>query len=405
LEVNYLENESLKDSINAEIDRMRKRLIEMAEIVHANPEIGYQEYQTSKIYTEELRKKGFTLTNEFSELPTAFKASYQGRKIGPTIALLAELDALPGLGHACGHNIIGTASVGAAIAISKFMPMIPGTIMVFGTPAEEAAVNNAGGKVRMLKEIKKVDAAMLVHPSSKNVVNTRNVCREALKLEFHGKAAHAGAVPHLGVNALDAAINTFNLINAMRQHLTNDVRIHGIISHGGDAPNIVPAYAAIKLYVRARKRKYLAEVVEKVKNCARGAALGTGATVEVNSYAARYLNMVSNPTLATLFQKNWEQLGLTIEVSPERSYGSTDMGNVSQELPAIHPYIAIAPKGTPGHSEAFMEASRSEKAHESLIYATKGLAMTAVDLFTRPDQVIKMKKDFEDFKTGKFIDY
>jgi len=400
-----LESESLKDGVNAEIDLMRKRLIEMAEAVHANPEIGYQEYQTSQLYTEELRKKGFTLINGVSGLPTAFKASCQGRKGGPTIAFLAELDALPSLGHACGHNIIGVASVGAAIAISKFMPMIPGTIMVFGTPAEEAAVDNAGGKVRMLEEIKKADAAMLVHPSSRNMVRTRNVCREALKIEFHGKAAHAGAVPHLGVNALDAAVNAFNLINAMRQHVTNDVRIHGIISHGGDAPNIVPAYAAIKMYVRARKREYLAEVVEKVKNCARGAALGTGATVEVNSYAARYLNMVSNPTLATLFQKNWEQLGLTIEALPERSYGSTDMGNVSQELPAIHPYIAIAPKGTPGHSEAFREASRSEKAYESLIYAVKGLAMTAVDLFTGPDQVIRMKMDFEDFKTGKFIDY
>jgi amidohydrolase len=400
-----LESESLKDGIKTEIDLMRKRLIEMAETIHANPEIGYQEYQTSQIYTEELRKKDFTLINGVSRLPTAFKASYKGRKGGPTIAFLAELDALPGLGHACGHNIIGTASVGAAIAISKFLPTISGTIMVFGTPAEEAAVDNAGGKVRMLEEIKKADAAMLVHPSSRNMVRTRNVCREALKIEFHGKAAHAGALPHLGVNALDAAVNTFNLINAMRQHVTNDVRIHGIISHGGDAPNIVPAYTAIKMYVRAIRKDYLAEVVEKVKNCARGAAHGTGATVEVNSYAARYLNMVSNPTLATLFQKNWEQLGLTIEEPPERSYGSTDMGNVSQELPAIHPYIAIAPQGTPGHSEAFRDASRSKKAHESLIYATKGLAMTAVDLFTKPDQVKRMTMDFEDFKTGKFTDY
>jgi amidohydrolase len=403
--VTDLESESLKERVIGEIDGMRERLIEMAATVHANPEIGYQEYQTAQLYTDALEKAGFTLITGVAGLPTAFKASCQGRQGGPTVAFLAELDALPGVGHACGHNIIGTASVGAAMALRTFMPTIPGTIVVFGTPAEEAAVDDAGGKVRMLAEIKEADAAMLVHPSTTNTVRARNVCREALKIEFHGKAAHAGAVPHLGVNALDAAVNAFNLINALRQHVTSDVRIHGIISHGGDSPNVVPAYAAIKLYVRAPRREALAAAVERVTNCARGAALGTGTTVEVHSYAARYLNMVSNPTLAHLFQQNWEQLGLTIEEPPERSYGSTDMGNVSQELPALHPYIAIAPAGTPGHSDAFREAARSMKAQEGLISAAKGLAMTAVDLFTRPDQVKQMQRDFEAFKTGSFIDY
>jgi amidohydrolase len=403
--VNDLKSENLKEVINFQIDQMRERLIEISETVHANPEIGYQEYQTSQLYTEELRKNGFTLVNGVSGLPTAFKASYRGKKGGPTIAFLAEMDALPGLGHACGHNIIGAAAVGAAIAISDLMSTIPGTIMVFGTPAEEAAVDKAGGKVRMLDELKRADVAMMVHPSNKTMVKIRNVCREALKIEFHGKATHAGTFPHLGVNALEAAVNTFNLVNAMRQHVTNDVRIHGIISHGGEAPNIVPSYAAIKLYVRAIKRDYLAEVVEKVKDCARGAALGTGSAVEISSYAERYINMINNPTLSGLFQKNWEQLGLTIEEPAERSYGSTDMGNVSQELPAIHSYISIAPHGTPGHSEVFREAARSKKANESLLYAAKGLAMTAIDLFTRPDQLKRMKMDFEDFKTGRFTDY
>jgi len=167
----------------------------------------------------------------------------------------------------------------------------------------------------------------------------------------------------------------------------------------------VPAYAAIKLYVRAIKAAYLDEVVEKVKNCACGAARGTGATVEITCYAARYLNMVSNPTLARLFQTNWEQLGLTVEDPPKRRSGSTDMGNVSQVLPALHPYIAIAPKGTPGHSEAFMEASRSARGYDGMVYAAKGLAMTAIDLFTRPDQVQQMQRDFAAFTTGAFTDY
>jgi amidohydrolase len=285
------------------------------------------------------------------------------------------------------------------------MGRVNGTLLVFGTPAEESVVDNACGKPRMLDEIKLADAAMLVHPGPKNTVKTLNVCREALLFRFHGKSAHAGAAPHLGVNALDAAIAMFNMINALRQHVRMDVRIHGIITRGGDSPNVIPEYAEVRLYVRAKDLSYLEETVERVKNCALGAALGTGARVEVSTYASRDLNMVSNPTLADLFMKNWESLGVVVEDVKERSYGSSDMGNVSQVIPAIHPTVAIAPEGTPGHSVAFMEAARSEKGHEGLIIAAKGLAMTAVDLFTRPEVVERMKKDFEDFKSGRWVDY
>jgi amidohydrolase len=280
-----------------------------------------------------------------------------------------------------------------------------GTVIVFGTPAEEAAVDNAGGKVIMLKEIQKADAALAVHPSTRTAVRVRNVCREALKLEFYGRSAHAGAVPQLGINALDAAINTFNLVNALRQHVQSDVRIHGIITDGGSSPNIVPEYAAIRLYVRAMTKTYLNEVVEKVKACARGAAVGTGTKVKIHNYAARYLNMVDNLTLAELFQRNWESLGVTVQEPTERNYGSTDMGNVSQRIPALHPYIKIAPNTIPGHSPAFRDAADSAAGYEGLIYAAKGLAMTAIDLFMKPNYVRRMKQNFEDFKTGNFLDY
>lgn len=398
-------NGDLKARVTDEVDEIRTRLIAMSDMVHSNPEIGYQEYQTSKLYSDELEKYGFSVTRGVSGLSTAFNAVFRGREEGPLIAFLAEMDALPGLGHACGHNIIGTASVGAGIAVSKLMSELNGTIMVLGTPAEEGAVDNASAKAIMLDEINEADAAMLVHPSETTRVKIRNLGREALKIEFHGKASHAGGAPHLGINALDAAVNTINMVNALRQHVNSDVRIHGIITHGGDSPNVVPEYAAIKMYVRTPDRTSLEAVVEKVSNCARGAAMGTGTKVEISSYANRVLSMVSNPTLATLFQHNWEQLGVAVVDSAERRYGSTDMGNVSQAIPALHPYIAIAPKGTPGHSVAFMEAMNTEKAHEGLILAAKGLAMTAIDLFTRPDQVEKMKRDFEDFKNGKFTDY
>ena len=397
--------ESLKLKVTAEIDRMRPKLIEISDTVHTNPEIGYQEFKTSKFYCDELEKAGFKVTRGISGMPTAFKAVFEGRPGGPKVAFLAEMDALPGLGHACGHNIIGTASVGAGIAVSRLMGEVAGTVMVFGTPAEESVVEGACGKPRMLDEIRVADAAMLVHPGSVNTVKLLNVGREALFFKFYGKASHAGATPHLGVNALDGVLNTFNLINALRQHVRMDVRIHGIITRGGDSPNIVPDYAEMRLYVRAKDPAYLEETVERVKNCARGAALGTGTRVEIGTYATRDYNMVSNPTLVELFTKNWESLGVKVEEVTERSYGSSDMGNVGQVMPAIHPTVSIAPEGTPGHSVAFRDAAKSEAGHEGLILAAKGLAMTAVGLFTKPEIVERMKRDFEAYKSGEFTDY
>jgi metal-dependent amidase/aminoacylase/carboxypeptidase family protein len=218
-----------------------------------------------------------------------------------------------------------------------------------------------------------------------------------LKIEFYGKAAHAGSSPHLGVNALDAAVNTFNLANALRQHVKSDVRIHAIITHGGESPNIVPSYAALKMYIRASRLQYLEKVVEKVKQCAQRAAIGTGARVEIEQYAARYLNMVSNPTLAKLFHSNWRALGVEITTGTKRSYGSTDMSNVSQVIPALHPYIAITSSDIAGHSTAFRKAAGSSAGHQGLLVAAKGLAMTAVDLFTTPGHVQQMRRDFDAF--------
>ena len=395
---------SLKAKVIAEVDSLGSYLVKMSDTVHSNPEIGYQEFKTSKLYCDALSERGFRVTRGVSGMETAFKAVCKGKSDGPTVALLAELDALPGLGHACGHNIIGTASVGAGIALSRFIQEMPGTLIVFGTPAEEAAVDNACGKPRMLDEIKVADAAMIVHPGVKNTVKGLNVCREAM-IKFYGKAAHAGGSPHLGINALDGVLSTFNMINALRQHVRMDVRIHGIVSRGGNSPNIVPEYAEMRLYVRAKDPAYLEETVERVKNCARGAALGTGTKVEIGTTATRDLNMVSNPALAELFAQNWESLGVKVEEVKERSYGSSDMGDVSQVIPGLHPTVAIAPEGTAGHSVAFREAAKSEKGHEGLVLACKGLAMTTVDLLTRPDQVQKMKKDFQDFKEGRWTDY
>lgn len=397
--------DKFKSRVILELDTMQERLGTLSDAIHKNPEIGFQEVQTSQLLTSELQRHGFEITQGIAGLQSAFKAERSGQSRGIQLAFLAEMDALPGLGHACGHNLIATASVGAAIALSKVLPEMEGTIVVFGTPAEEAAVDNAGGKVQLLHELKKMDAAMLVHPSSQTRVVLLNICREALKIEFYGKAAHAGSSPHLGINALDAAVNTFNLVNALRQHVKSDVRIHAIITHGGESPNIVPPYAALKLYVRASQLQHLEEVVEKVKLCAQGAAIGTGTRVEIEQYAARYLNMVSNPTLAKLFRNNWKALGVETTAGSKRCYGSTDMGNVSQVIPALHPYIAITSPDIAGHSTAFRMAAGSSAGHQGLLVAAKGLAMTAVDLFTTPRQVQQMRRDFDAFLQGKFIDY
>jgi amidohydrolase len=278
------------------------------------------------------------------------------------------------------------------------MPKVSGTLVVFGTPAEEAAVENAGGKVIMINEIAKADVAMMVHPSNRTIVEATSIAREALEFEFFGKAAHAGGSPHEGINALNAVIHMFTMVDALRQHVKPDVRIHGIITDGGKAPNIVPEHAAARMYVRAKDKEYLKEVVEKVKKCAEGAALATGATVKARNYANTYENMVTNRTLAEAMKKNWEKIGVNVQEPEREGSGSTDMGNVSQVVPSIHPYIAIGPEEMPGHSIEFVKASASEQGHQALINAAKGLAMTSIDVFTNPELLAKIKQEFKEFK-------
>jgi len=388
----------LKTEVVAEIDSLSKKLIEISDRIHANPEVGHKEHATSKLLSDELEKAGFKVERRVCGLATAFKATMQGKSSGPAVALLAEMDALPGIGHGCGHNIIGTATLGAALALKKIMPKVNGSLIVFGTPAEEAAVDDAGGKVIMIDEIAKADVAMIVHPSSRTLVEATSIAREALEFEFFGKAAHAAGSPHEGINALNAVIHMFTMVDALRQHVKPDVRIHGIITDGGKAPNIVPEHAVSRMYVRAKEKEYLKEVVEKVRKCAEGAALATGATMKVRSYANTYENMVTNHALAEAMKENWERIGVKVQERETEGSGSTDMGNVSQVTPSIHPYIAIGPEKMPGHSTEFVKAAASEEGHRGLISAAKGLAMTSIDVFTNPELLAKIKQEFKKFK-------
>lgn len=383
----------LKHRVITTVQCWREELIRISDTIHANPELGFEEVQAAALLAGILEDNGFDVERGIAGMETAFIASLKGGDDGPTVAFLAEYDALPGLGHACGHNIIGAAAVGAGLAMRAVLSELAGTIQVIGTPAEEGG----GGKAIMVDAgvFAGVDAAMMMHPSGRNLLGRLALTAYSVSIEFFGKPAHAAAKPDEGINALEAMLLTFNGINALRQHLRDDARIHGIITHGGDAANIVPDYTSADLIVRAADTPYAAEVLEKVQACAQGAALATGARLEFKQPGPRYDARLPNPTLVALFRENMLALGHEIELATgNERMGSSDIGNVSQVIPTIHPYIAIAPEDVGGHTVEFREAAASEKGHEGLITAAKALAMTAVDLLSEPANMAEARRTF-----------
>ena len=388
---NAVTKDELKAKINEQVESQRLELIELSLKIHANPELGFKEEKALTWLTAYLKKNGFQVEKGVGSLPTSFKAAYGNSK--PVIALLAEYDALPEVGHACGHNIIAAAAVGAGIASKCVVDNCGGTVAVFGTPAEELF----GGKVTMLQArvFDGVDAALIVHPGMRNVATTEALACISLDVEFFGKAAHAAAHPEQGINALEAMILSFNAINSLRQHIKEKARIHGIITHGGEAANVVPAYSAAKFLVRAPDNTYLDELKQTVLNCFTGAALATGARLEHKWGEIIYAPMNNNLFLARLFSQNLESLGRKVEsFEPHFGFGSTDMGNVSQVIPAIHPSISVAPLGTSVHSPEFALAAASKSGHDGLIDAAKALAMTVADLLSKPEALAKVKEEF-----------
>jgi len=379
--------DELKQRVVDEVDARRDELIRISDTIHAKPELAFQEFEAAALLTSVLEQEGFTVQRGVAGLETAFVASYAGQKGDrPVVALLAEYDALTDLGHACGHNIIGTASVGAALALRPILDELAGTIQVAGTPAEEGGA----GKVIMAEAgvFDGVDAAMMVHPSTRTMTRRDSLACYELEMEFFGQAAHAAGGPDKGINALDACVLTYNNISALRQQLTDDVRIHGVITHGGSAPNIIPDYTAARFLVRAAEKDHALAMLDKVEDCARAGALAAGAEVKLTRGETYYANMAPNPVLADLFDANLTALGREVLLPPPSGrMGSTDMGNVSHVVPALHPYIAIAPEEVAGHSPEFRAASASPEGHAGLLDAAKALAMTAVDLFSNSERV------------------
>lgn len=382
---------ALRDKVWEHIDELNDRLWETALKIHENPELGFEEYQAAAWMTEILEQGGFSVERGVAGLPTAFRAVHPASSPGPTIAILCEYDALPQIGHACGHNLMAMIGVGAGLGLAPFKSELPGRLLVIGTPAEEAG----GGKGIMVRAgvFADVDAAMITHPGARTLFCRGSLAVQTVKMSFHGKAAHASSRPEEGINALDAAIQTFNGLNALRQHIRDGARVHGIITHGGERPNIVPEYAAAEFYVRAAQNDYCEELVEKLKNCARGGALAAGAEVKFDLTGHMYKALNQNRTMAEVWGKYATELGYPNE-EYEGGLGSTDMGDVSWEVPGIHPSIRISDHPVAGHSRDFAEASRSELARKGMIAAAKAEAALAIDLFQDPALMERVKAEF-----------
>lgn len=317
--------ESLKNRILADIDNCQEELTGLSRQIFSNPELGFKEHRAMAWLTDFLEKRGFSIERGIFGLPTAFQAAYGKGK--PVIALTAEYDALPDLGHACGHNLIAASAVGAAFASKTVIDSLGGKVVVIGTPAEELY----GGKVTMAQRgaFNNLDAAMTVHPGTRNKAVTSALACQGLDIQFFGRASHAAGSPQKGINALEAMILSFNSVNSLRQHIESTARIHGIITDGGQAPNIVPAHTAASFTVRAADETYLSELKQKVLNCFKGAAAATGARLEYHWDELSYAPMLNNLTIGKLFARNMRRLGRNMKmVDPDLDFGSTDFGNV-----------------------------------------------------------------------------
>ncbi|AGX04305.1 MULTISPECIES: M20 family metallopeptidase [Bacillus] len=390
----------MKQIIQNEIDKLKQEFVNISTYIGENPELGHEEFKSSAILIETLEKHGFNVEKGTCGLPTAFRAVYDSGIAGAAIGLMAEYDALPEVGHACGHNLIGTMAIAAGIGLSKAVGETGGKVIVYGTPAEETK----GGKVTMAENgiFDELDVAMMVHPLSKYLKSGRSLAMDAIQFEFFGKSAHAAASPEKGINALDAVLQTFNSINALRQHITSDARIHGIIPEGGKAANVVPDYASAQFYVRASSRSYVNELVEKVKACAQGAALQTGAEMKASFYEFSYDDMQTNQQLSDAFTN--ELIGLGIdpgEIHEDRDgSGSLDMGNVSQAVPSIHPYIKICDEDFACHTHEFREAAMSSQAQEAMILGAKAMALTGYEILSSEELLQSIR---EEFKKNKLV--
>lgn len=384
----------LHGKVNKTALLLKSQIENISEYLFCHPELGDSEFLSSKYLVDLLKENGFETEYPYWEIETAFKAEF-GDNNGPRIAFLPEYDALPGYGpdkknaHACGHNWIAAITVGAALVLSKLQDDFKGKIVVIGTPAEETV----GRKVDMVSKgaFENIDAVFQMHLGANTSLNSSSLAMDAFEFKFNGKASHAASSPHEGINALDAVNLTFAGISALRQQLKSDVRIHGIVTEGGYAPNIIPEQCTCRFEVRSEKRSYLNEVSERVKNCAKGAALMTGTKLEISNFENSFDDLMVNSTLTEIAKKNLERCGIKDFIDRKDPPGSTDLGNVSYVCPTMYGNIGVGDGKTKPHEEKFLDYVNSTEAKEKALMVVQALCYSALELYENPEILKKLK--------------
>jgi amidohydrolase len=384
-------HEAAKRRIAAVVDAAQGEILDLSHRIHDHPEPAFEEVQAATWVAEILRSHGFDVEHPAGSLATAIRATRPGGAgEGPRIGILAEYDALPGLGHGCGHNTMAASGVGAAIALGSIAAELPGEIVFLGTPAEE----RGSGKKIMIDDglFDGIDAALLFHPCDRSHVESQPLASEDVDVVFHGLQAHAAADPWHGRNALDAMILLFSSVGLWRQQLRTDARVHGIIQEGGTAANIIPERTRAWFMLRSPDQSYYQEMKTRFTALAEAAALATDTTVEIG-FSGGAMTMKQNRTLEARWVANAAAYGI-VDQGPDPNSGSTDMGNVSWVCPTIHPELAIAPEGTPGHSILFREAAATPAADATTLLAATLVAHTAYELLVDPELVAAVWRDF-----------
>ncbi|MCG1884984.1 M20 family metallopeptidase [Staphylococcus epidermidis] len=362
------------------IENNKYDYVEISHRIHERPELGNEEIFASRTLIDQLRANRFEIETDIAGHATGFIATYDSDMTGPVIGFLAEYDALPGLGHACGHNIIGTASVLAAVALKEVVDEIGGKVVVLGCPAEEGG-ENGSAKASYVKAgvIDEIDVALMIHPGNETYRTINTLAVDVLDIKFNGRSAHASENADEALNALDAMISYFNGIAQLRQHIKKGQRVHGVILDGGKAANIIPDFTYARFYTRATSRRELDVLTEKVNQIARGAAIQTGCDFEFGPIQNGVNEFIKAPKLDDLFEKYATELGEEV-IDDDFGYGSTDTGNVSHVVPTIHPHIKIGSRNLVGHTHRFREAAASLQGDQALIRGAKILALMGLEL-------------------------
>ena len=372
-----------KQNVIARVNEVSNVLIALSHKIHANPEIAWQEFESSTAVAKTLSDHGFKVVEQVAGLPTAFRAEYGSGDL--TVAICAEYDALPGLGHACGHNIIASSSVGAAIALAAVANDLNLRVVVLGTPAEEGG----GGKIVMLERgaFDGIDLAALVHPGPVDVAFAEPFAVRHIAVKFSGKASHAAAYPEQGINAADAFTIAQVAIGLLRQQLPSSVRVHGVMTRGGEAPNAIPEVTEGRWYVRATSTKLMEETFDRIAKCFEAGALATGCSLEIHDESQPYSEFTNHPNLNAVYQLNAESIGRVFDDNDPRikmNRASTDLGNISKVIASIHPYIGVNSGSAVNHQKEFAVACITADADQAVLDAAKAMAMTLVDIASDP---------------------